>query len=98
MILTLGAEGAFVCSAEHHCHVPAFTVERPVDTTGAGDAFTGARGQSAQRQQHRLADGADLIPAIRFGAAAAAISVTRRGAVASFPQRSEVLRLMASAS
>jgi ribokinase len=44
-----------------------------VDTVGAGDAFCGALGA-------RLAGGDDLCTAARYASAAAAISVTRRGA------------------
>jgi ribokinase len=41
-IITLGAQGAFCAGPEvDEYHVPAFPVE-PVDTSGAGDAFTGS--------------------------------------------------------
>lgn len=41
VIVTLGANGALLATAEGMRHVPAFAV-RPVDTTGAGDAFIGS--------------------------------------------------------
>ena len=39
--MTLGANGALCGGPEGMTHVPAFAV-RPVDTTGAGDAFIGS--------------------------------------------------------
>ncbi|HUH62380.1 MAG TPA: ribokinase [Terracidiphilus sp.] len=62
--------------------VPAFKVE-PVDTVGAGDCFNGAFAVA-------LMEGRDPWEAARFASAAAAISVTRRGAQASMPTRAEV--------
>jgi ribokinase len=41
VVVTLGAEGALVASAEGSTRVPSVKVEA-VDTTGAGDAFTAA--------------------------------------------------------
>jgi ribokinase len=62
--------------------VPAFKVEA-VDTVGAGDCFNGAFAVA-------LMEGKDPVDAARFASAAAAISVTRRGAQASMPTRAEV--------
>ena len=56
---------------------PAFPAT-PVDTTAAGDAFTGALGAS-------LARGASLPEAVRRGLAAGALAVTVRGASPSLP-------------
>lgn len=41
VIVTLGANGALCAGSDGMRHVPAFAVN-PVDTTGAGDAFTGS--------------------------------------------------------
>ena len=41
LIITLGANGALLAGQDGMRHVPAFAV-RPVDTTGAGDAFIGS--------------------------------------------------------
>jgi ribokinase len=49
-----------------------------VDTTGAGDAFTGALSL-------RLARGDDLATAARLAARVGAAAVTRPGAQSSFP-------------
>lgn len=67
--------------------VPALKVDA-VDTTGAGDVFTG--GLVSQ-----LCAGRSLDYALRFATAAAAITVTRPGAQSSFPRPDEVEQLLA---
>jgi len=82
LAVTLGAAGVWIEAAEFFGHVPGFAV-RAVDTVAAGDTFIGAF-------VTRLVEGADPRDAARFACAAAAISVTRPGAQASVPRRSEV--------
>lgn len=82
VLVTLGANGVWVDTPEFTGHVPGFKV-KAVDTVGAGDTFIGAF-------VTRLVDGAGPREAARFGCAAAAIAVTRRGAQASIPTRREV--------
>ncbi|CRK60683.1 Ribokinase [Alloactinosynnema sp. L-07] len=71
-VITLGARGALVITADGTEHIPAPQVDA-VDTTGAGDAFTGALAA-------KLAAGATLPEATRHAIAHAAESVTRKGA------------------
>lgn len=82
VLVTLGANGVWLDTPEFTGHVPGFKV-KAVDTVGAGDTFIGAF-------VTRLVDGAGPREAARFGCAAAAIAVTRRGAQASIPTRREV--------
>jgi ribokinase len=83
VVLKRGAEGAYVAVAGGKAAwVPAFPVEA-IDTVGAGDCFNGAFAVG-------LLEGNDAWAAARFASAAAAISVTRRGAQASMPSRVEV--------
>jgi len=86
VILTLGARGAFVANATAAQVVPGFKV-KAVDTTAAGDTFTGALAVA-------LAEGKTLPAAIRFANAAAAISVTRLGAQPSAPTRREIEKFL----
>ena len=88
VLVTLGANGAWLATDSFTGHVPAFKVQA-VDTVGAGDTFIGAFSV-------RVAEGADVREAARFGCAAAAIAVTRRGAQASLPSRSEVEEFLAA--
>jgi ribokinase len=86
VIVTLGSCGAFVAGDGCRTLAPAFKV-RAVDTTAAGDVFNGALAVA-------LAEGRPLLEAVRFGQAAAAISVTRIGAQTSAPSRAEIERFL----
>ncbi|HVW42328.1 MAG TPA: ribokinase [Amycolatopsis sp.] len=81
-VVTLGARGALVLTADGAVEVPSPEVEA-VDTTGAGDAFTGAFAAA-------LAGGADLEAAAHRAVRVAAVSVTRRGAQPSYPTAAEL--------
>ena len=89
VIVTLGARGALLADSTGRRLVPGFRV-RAKDTTAAGDVFNGALAAA-------LAEGRALPEAVRFGCAAAAISVTRLGAQPSAPKRAEIERLLKSA-
>jgi len=82
VLITLGAQGVLHAHAGGMQHHAAPVVEA-VDTTAAGDTFIG--GFAA-----RLAAGATAAEAIRFGQAAAALSVTRPGAQTSIPTLRDV--------
>lgn len=81
-VVTLGARGALVIDAEGSQHIESPQV-KAVDTTGAGDAFTGALAAE-------LAKGADLVTASQLAVKVAAVSVTRKGAQPSYPTADEV--------
>lgn len=82
VIITLGADGALICTDEWREVVPAPKVQA-VDTTAAGDTFNGALAVA-------LNEGQTLPQAVAFANRAAAISVTRLGAQASIPWRNEL--------
>jgi len=88
VIVKLGAEGAVFLNRLQRFHVRGFPV-RSVDTTAAGDTFNGALAAA-------IAEGMEMQPAMRFACAAAALSVTRRGAQPSVPSRAETEQLLAS--
>jgi sulfofructose kinase len=67
---------------------PVFAVEA-VDTVGAGDVFHGALTLA-------LAEGRDVVAALRFAAAAAGLKCTRLGGSAAAPWRAEVEALLAT--
>jgi ribokinase len=81
VVVTLGAQGCLVADREITV-IPSRPVTA-IDATAAGDAFNGALAVA-------LAEGQSLVDAARWANAAAAISVTRRGAQPSLPQRSEI--------
>jgi ribokinase len=83
VVLTLGASGVLVqAKGASPVRLAAHAVEAR-DTTGAGDCFVGAFVAASL-------EGHDVAAAARFANAAAALSVTRDGAAASFPGRAEV--------
>lgn len=86
VIITLGKRGALLATDEGEALVKGFYV-KPIDTTAAGDVFNGALAVA-------LAEDRTLLEAVRFANAAAAISVTRRGAQPSAPRRPEVNQLL----
>lgn len=87
-VITLGARGALFDGPGGAVLVPAHRAGPVVETTGAGDAFNSAFAVA-------LAEGRDPVSAVRFGCAAAGISVTRPGAARSMPNRAEVEALFA---
>jgi ribokinase len=81
VVMTNGADGAYFTDASGALrHRPGFAV-KAVDTTGAGDTFNGALGAFW---------GLGLSEAVRRGCAAAALSVTKRGAQDSMPTLAEL--------
>jgi ribokinase len=85
VIVTRGSAGCLVVD-EQVTHIPARSV-RAVDATAAGDAFNGALAAA-------LSEGRSLCDAAEWATAAAAISVTRRGAQPSLPSRAEIVEFL----
>lgn len=83
LVIKQGARGAFVYDGKHYRMIPAYRADKVVDTTAAGDVFTAALTLS-------YIQGADILSATEFGAAAGAITVSRLGASVSAPTFDEV--------
>lgn len=86
IVLTLGPQGS-LCAAGGRLIRQAAVPVRPVDTTAAGDAYTGFFLAGAL-------GGRGMEWAMEYASAAAAIAVTRPGAAPSIPSREEVLAEM----
>lgn len=82
VIITLGAMGALVLDEDIATHIPAMKVTA-ADTTAAGDVFSGALVVA-------ITEGKNIIEATEFACKAASLSVTKLGAMASAPYRSEL--------
>ncbi len=101
VIITSGAQGALLLTGRNRVEVPPLPV-RPVDTTGAGDAFIGAvlyqlvqQGCNMPSDLQVLSED-DLTKLGNFANSVAAVSVTRYGGIPSFPSMIEVSRFFAS--
>lgn len=91
VVVTLGADGALVCSADGiSTRIPARLARHVADTTGAGDTFNGVFAAS-------LAAGLDILSAARRGVAAAALSVESAGARTSIPRATAIDAALATA-
>ena len=86
LILTLGTDGAYYQYEDKQRFQEAFRVNA-VDTTAAGDTFTGY-------VITELLGGSDVGTAMRMASAASAICVTENGAAVSIPCRDKVLRFL----
>lgn len=82
VVITAGAHGAYTIHKSVFYHIPTYPTQ-VVDTTAAGDTFSGALCVS-------LSEGVSLLEAISFANKAASLSVTRLGAWRSIPYRNEL--------
>lgn len=85
VIVTLGARGVLCETSTETKSFDAIPTQA-IDTTGAGDTFIGAMAAA-------YCEGATLYEAIQWGQAAAAICVSRHGAMASIPFKAELPNL-----
>ncbi|MEG1293767.1 MAG: ribokinase [Clostridium sp.] len=82
ILLTLGEKGSIYYDGEHRLEQAAYSAD-VVDTTGAGDTFTGYFIAA-------ISGGSDIEPALKRAAKAASIAVSRKGAAVSIPWEKEV--------
>ena len=87
IVLTLGKDGAVYADQSRKHFQPIFPV-KAVDTTAAGDTFTGYFLAG-------LCEGLDIPQILKRSAKASSIAVTRPGAVPSIPWREEVEKALA---
>lgn len=81
-IITRGEKGVVYHNGIDLVTIPSLKVE-PIDTTGAGDTFSGAFALA-------IAEGKSLYESIQFGNIAAGISVTKSGAQGGMPYRNKL--------
>lgn len=88
VLVTLGENGSLLCNGKGSERFKAFKV-KAIDTTAAGDVFNGTLAVAITNDK-------SLQEAIGFAAAAAAISVGRKGAQSSIPTRFEIENFLSS--
>jgi len=85
VVITMGAQGAFIKEKDEYYTVEAVKVTA-IDTTAAGDSFSGTLCVG-------LSEGKSILDSVKFAARVAAITVTRMGAQSSIPYRNELVLL-----
>ena len=86
VIITLADKGSWVQSEDFVGHIKSYEVN-VLASVAAGDAFNGALASSLSR-------GSSLFSSVKFASAAAALSVSRKGAQESMPYLHEIQELM----
>jgi ribokinase len=86
VVITMGSKGSLILENGEYHHVEACKVTA-VDTTAAGDTFSGALSVG-------LSEGKTIIEAVKFATNACAVTVTRMGAQSAIPYRKELLELV----
>lgn len=84
IVIKQGARGAFIYDGKHYSMIPSFRVNKVVDSTAAGDAFTAAL-------TYEYLESHDIVLAAKYGAAAGAVTVSKSGAASSVPTESEII-------
>lgn len=97
--VTLGAEGAYVCTKEGGQVVPGFS-SKVVDTTGAGDSFWGGFLYQLVDSGKKPCDVtlSEAVEFARFGNAVASLCVEKRGGIPGIPVLEDVLQRLAEQS
>ncbi|KAF2311821.1 hypothetical protein GH714_026925 [Hevea brasiliensis] len=93
LVVTEGPEGCRYYTKEFKGRVAGVKV-KPVDTTGAGDAFVGGILRSLASDLSLLKDEMRLREALLFANACGAVTVTERGAIPALPTKEAVLKLL----
>ena len=83
-IITLGEKGAYFSNASLHFSVPALNLKgKVIDTTGAGDAFSGAFASGLDKKM-------EIKDCLNFAIKASGISTTKKGAANAMPFLKEI--------
>ena len=82
VVITWGKNGVYAHDGVREMHLPIAPVQA-IDTTGAGDAFSGGFAVA-------LAEGRGFFEAAAFGSIVAGLSVTRFGTAPAMPSREEI--------
>lgn len=94
--VTAGAEGSYSYSCGYKVFVPGFKLGGTIETTGAGDTFCASvLGFVLENGVKDLTE-EQLTQMLRFANAAAYLVTTRKGAVRSMPEKTEVEKILSA--
>lgn len=94
VLYTCGSKGAYAFTRLTHAYAPSYKVEA-VDTTGAGDGFTGSflwtlKYICSGREKLEEISTENLLECLEFANKFCALSVQKKGAIASYPTTDEM--------
>lgn len=94
--VTAGAEGSYSYSCGYKVFVPGFKLGGTIETTGAGDTFCASvLGFVLENGVKDLTE-EQLTQMLRFANAAAYLVTTRKGAIRSMPEKTEVEKILSA--
>ena len=82
VIITIGDQGVYYKTSNENGFVPSFKIDS-IDTTSAGDAFNGAFASCITKKM-------SIYDSVRFGCAAGALAVSKKGVQDSMPYSNEI--------
>lgn len=86
VVITMGGDGAYAFDGQRECRQGIIKCGAIVDTTGAGDAFSGGLAAA-------LARGYGFFDAVKYGSCVAGLAVTRYGTAPAMPYREEIEKI-----
>ncbi len=87
VVIKMGEKGACIADKRGFRSYPAYSVN-PVDTTGAGDAFTAALA-------YAISEGKDIDEAVLYGNAVGALTVSKAGTTDFLPTKEQIAEFIA---
>jgi fructokinase len=93
LVVTHGKEGCTFITPHFLEHVPGFSV-KPVDTTGAGDAFVAGLLKGLLENPEADQDEGQLYEICRYANAVGALTTTARGAIPALPSAGQVIQFL----
>ena len=98
LCVTAGAGGSYAYCGTERAFAPAFLLGGTIETTGAGDTFCACMLHYVLENGLEDLHGPRLTEMLRFANAAAYLVTTKKGAIRSMPERSQVDAILAAAS
>ena len=93
ILYTLGSKGSYAINKENLIYLDAYKINKIVDTTGAGDGFIGSFLYQLAKNNIDLnkIDKLTLTNFLKFSNMFSGLSIRKKGAIASYPSKKEVL-------
>jgi ribokinase len=88
VIITLGSKGVLITTGDFQKRIPAYQVDKVIDTTGAGDAFNGAFSVAYWIY------GWNLVKSCKYASGAAALKIQKLGARTGLPEERNLLEFL----